>query len=376
MEAFRTLYEMTLYDDFASSFATILSCDEESKIKLPTMLLKDILQKASNPRCFGGIDFHSALAGKVLAQHVHSNTSITFHRCAFQPPAEEAFVNGILSKTDQNSALTGLCFASTLPFRSDESLVRLMMNGNGPIGLSYLFPDSAFSEEVLDCLCNSPGLQSLELWGENFTSNGAYASFINSLKSTSLLRSLTIGGWHFRQHDVAFPVEIFQNLSLTHFTLKDVAFHEAGWRKLLQEIPKCTTLTSLEFKDIDWWGSRHDEKLAEVEFALKVAQFLKDNPNILATTTKYYFGDDCDDDDGDDEGILYTTHLAPVLEHNHLLKNLKTLKRENYEVRGFLVSEAIGTRFATKVSSSYTMLKANVDVLVSFLSSYNEAKEG
>jgi len=71
MEAFCTLYEMTLYDDFASSFATILSYDEESNIKLPTMLLKAILQKASNSHCFGHFDFHSALAGKVLAQHVH-----------------------------------------------------------------------------------------------------------------------------------------------------------------------------------------------------------------------------------------------------------------------------------------------------------------
>jgi len=63
----------------------------------------------------------------------------------------------------------------------------------------------------------------------------------------------------FCQHNVAFPVEIFQNLLLMHFTLKDVAFHEAGWRNLLQEIPKCTTLTSLEFKDIDWWGSKHNK---------------------------------------------------------------------------------------------------------------------
>jgi len=34
--------------------------------------------------------------------------------------------------------------------------------------------------------------------------------------------------------------------------------------------------------------------------------------------------------------------------------------------------EAIGAWFATKVSSCYTMLKANADVLVSFLPSYNE----
>jgi len=76
-------------------------------------------------------------------------------------------------------------------------------------------------------------------------------------------------------------------------------------------------------------------------------------------------------DDDDEEDDLYTTYLAPVLEHNCLRHNLKTLKeREKYEVRGCLVSEAVGTGFAENVSSCYTVLKANLDVLVSSLSSW------
>jgi len=67
---------------------------------------------------------------------------------------------------------------------------------------------------------------------------------------------------------------------------------------------------------------------------------------------------------------VYTTHIAPILEHNRLIQNLKTFKeRGNYQERGFLVAEAVGTRFAKKVSSCYTILKSNVDVLVSYLSS-------
>jgi len=48
-------------------------------------------------------------------------------------------------------------------------------------------------------------------------------------------------------------------------------------------------------------------------------------------------------------------------------------ERENNEVCSFLVLEAIGTWFVIKISSCYTMLKLNADVLVSFLSPYNEA---
>jgi len=220
---------------------------------------------------------------------------------------------------------------------------------------------------VLDCLCNSPRLQSLDLCENNFTSNDAYVSFLRSLNLTSL-QSLTVKNWD--MHEIAFLVEIFDKLALTHFSIHDVCFHEAGWRSLLQEISKkCSMLTSLEFKYILWWGLE-DEESVGVEFALELAQFLKDNPNILATNMKTYFGDNYDD--GNDD-IVYMTHLAPILEHNRLLKNLKGLKeRENYEVHGFLVLEAIGARFATKVSGCYTMLKANADVLVSFLSLYDE----
>jgi len=117
-----------------------------------------------------------------------------------------------------------------------------------------------------------------------------------------------------------------------------------------------------------WWGSE-DKELAGVKFALKLAQFLKDNPNILATNTKSYFGNDM---------MMTTMAFCTQLTwlpfwNNCLVKNLKTVKeRENYEMHSFLVSEAIGSWFATKVSSCYTMLKANVDVLICFLSSYNK----
>jgi len=322
-----------------------------------------------NPLFIGGINFQSAFSGRVLAQKGHS-TSITFHRCAFHPPAEEAFVDGMLTKTDQNSGLTGLFFDTSLPFRSDQSLVRLMMSRNGPIDFSYLWPNSSYSEQVLNSLRNSPRLQSLALCSQNFTSNDDCASFVRSLNSTSL-RHLTIEMWDF-SNDIAFPIEIFQNLSLTHFSLKDTTFDEAGWKNLLQEIPKCRTLVSLEFKYIVWWGSE-DEELAAVEFAGEWAQFSKHNPNILTINSGSYLSDDYNDSNDD---ILYMTHLAPIIEHNRLLQNLKTLKEsENYEVRSFLVSEAIGTRFAGKVSSCYTMLKGNMDVFVSFLSSRNGAQE-
>jgi len=47
------------------------------------------------------------------------------------------------------------------------------------------------------------------------------------------------------------------------------------------------------------------------------------------------------------DDVVYTTHIAPILEHNQLILNLNTLReRGNYRERGFLVSVAVGTRFA------------------------------
>jgi len=191
-------------------------------------------------------------------------------------------------------------------------------------------------------------------------------SSLNSTTSTSL-RILTIHGWNFCRN-VDFPMEIFQNLSLTHFSLKDPTFDEASWKTLLQEIPNCATLVSLEFWNIEWWGSEERDNAA-VEFAIELAQFLKNNPNIVTTNKKYFMHVDLIHDEGEDD-VVYTTYIAPILEHNRLIQNLKTFKeRGNYQERGFLVAEAVGTLFASKVSSCYTILKANVDVLVSYLSS-------
>jgi len=369
MEAFRTLYEMTLYSDFVPSLEEF-SYSEDGHIKLPTLLLKEVLKQVVNPLEFQSMQFQSEYAGRVLAQSGPS-TKLTLVGCAFEPAAEEAFVDEMLSKTDKNSGLTGLHFLDHLPFRSEQNLVRLLMSEYGPMEFSYLWPDSRFSEDMLIGLRNSPGVQFLALCSENFADDGdKFGGFLSSLNSTTStsLRKLTIHGWNFSRH-VNFPMEIFQNLSLTHFCLREPTFDEASWKILLREIPKCATLVSLEFWHIDWWGSKECDD-AEVEFAMEMTRFLKSNINIVSTNKKEFIVDDFDLFNEYKDEIVYTTYIAPILEHNRLIQNLKILReRANYQMRGFLVSEAVGTRFAGKVSSCYTVLKANVDVLVSYLSS-------
>jgi len=98
-----------------------------------------------------------SFAGRLLAQSGHS-TSITLAGCAFEPVAKEAFVDGMLSKTNKNYGLTKLHFVDTLSFHFNQTLVHLMMSEYGPIEFSH-------------SLHNSPRLQSLELYEESFTSN-------------------------------------------------------------------------------------------------------------------------------------------------------------------------------------------------------------
>jgi len=173
------------------------------------MLLKEIIEKATNPLFFSRIHFPSALSGKLLAHCGHKhNTSITFVECAFAPATEKAFVAKILLRTN-------IFFDRTVSFSSDESMVCSLMSENGPIAFSYLWSDTAYLEEVLDCLHNSHRLKFLELCENNFTSNDAYASFLRSLNLTSL-QSLTVQNWD--KHEIAFPVEIFDKLALTNFS--------------------------------------------------------------------------------------------------------------------------------------------------------------
>jgi len=363
MEAFRTLYEMSLYDDFPSCFKGLEYLPDDTTITLPTTLLKMILEKAENNVYFNCIDFVSACAGRVLASTGRSKT-ISLCLCAFQPPAEESFVDGMLSKVDKNSGWTGIQLDDTLPFSSEEVLVRLIQ---GEVLNDFRFSGYRFSDRLQDSLRDSLMLQSLFLTPQNFISFEDFAGFVISLHSRSL-RSLKIFAWDFGR--AAFPVEIVHKLLLKEFYILGVPFSEAGWKSIRQELPKCKTLEKLEILNMSW-GPNKQEDVA-VEFAVEFAQLLKDSPNILFTNRRDFF---CDDDDGEEDDELYTTHFAPILEHNRLLKNLTILKRrENYQVRGFLVAEAVGSRFAKKPSSCYTVLKANVDVIVSYLTSDQNAQ--
>jgi len=214
MEAFRTLYEMSLYHDFHLLFTEIYRRPRETRLKLPTLLLKKILKKAINHICFEGIDIVSALAGRVLASSGRSKT-IHFDRCVFRPAAEEAFVDEMLSKADKNSGCTGLHIGDTLPFSSDQILARLI-DGQVLKDLSFFSNHSAYSEQLLISLRNSQTLQSLDFYPENFISFDDFAGFVSSLHSSSLQR-LRIHHWNFDR--AAFPVEIFRKLFLKEFSM-------------------------------------------------------------------------------------------------------------------------------------------------------------
>jgi len=170
-------------------------------------------------------------------------------------------------------------------------------------------------------------------------------------------------------------MEIFHKLPLVELSMCNVYFTEAGWKSMRQEISKSKTLYLLEFVGIGWWESEKKEDAA-VGFAVEFTKLLKDSPNIVFTNTTAFFRDENNYNyNENDHDVMYTTHFAPILEHNSLTKYLKTLKgNADYKVRGFLVAEAIGSRFSKKPSSCYTMLKANVDVLVSYLSSDEKAQ--
>ncbi len=110
---------------------------------------------------------------------------LTFSQCAFQPPAEEEFVDGMLSKGDINSGCTGLNLSNPLPFNSDQTMAHLI-DGQVLKNLSFNPGNSPYSEQNLERLCNSLQLQSLSLFPENFISFDEFARFVSSLHCSSL----------------------------------------------------------------------------------------------------------------------------------------------------------------------------------------------
>jgi len=86
----------------------------------------------------------------------------------------------MLSKKDKNSGLKQICFINDLPFCSEDNLAHLLMSEYGPTEFEYLAPNLRYSEEVLNGLRNSPGLQSLPLCSKIFDEDDeCYGDFLS-----------------------------------------------------------------------------------------------------------------------------------------------------------------------------------------------------
>jgi len=342
MEAFGILNDMTCYVDFSSQFRGFM-LDEANSV--PSFLLDAIMEKVQSVRMFNAT--FEAESAQVLATSGR-NTAIHLANCKFDDAGENVFLKAMTEKPDKVLGLGTLAMYGTCPFHSDQALISLL-HANALHGLASDVLHSLDSEELLDALSNSHGLEFLTLHPSSFVSEDAYVRFVNSVHLPSLA-DLVIDNRYCEY--VPFPPEILDKHSLTlrAFRICDASLNEEDWVNILQQLQQCNKLSFVGIENTTWSTIQADT--AASMFAL----FLKSKPNLRKLDVEGSFDED-----------VWNQYCVPVLQHHQCQENIQTLHSKDDNIRGALVAKAMGMAFTNKPSNIYTLLKDNLDLLDSSL---------
>jgi len=362
VEALGILHDMLQYPDFAQCNTIANPCEYDYS-DFPTLLLKEILQRVDTSTghlSLRRICFLSEFSGRVLAT-TGRNMGILFQECALLPPALDAFVTAMTTKEDATIGLTDVYMFKPYMF-DDQTLFQLLKrNALKTLALyGYVLltaprliipPNSEeFLQGLLEAIRDSRSLQCLKIpYTRDFPSYESYVNFVNRLRSTSL-RRLDISFHEFHDPTLPLPLNSLKELPLTCFSFEHVVLGQTRWNKLLKELVKCKTLTSLRLRFADW------QEVHGIQAAVDFRNLLKRHSNIDSVETILFFDDDA-----------YQMHVVPMLEYNRWRKKIRSLCESERELRSALIAEALGGIFATKPSQRYQLIKANVDVIASCL---------
>jgi len=360
IEAFGILHEMVQYSDFSQCIRIEYPSENETTT-LPTLLLKGILERVNTTDFFvlANFRFESEFSGRVLAMSGR-NTSILFKQCDFLPLAQDAFVKSMISKEDETTGLTDLYMFK--PYAFDDQTLFSLLKGNALKTLAlygYMYesplhpthgPNSEeFLQGLLEAIKCSRNLRCLKVpYCRDFPSYERYANFVNGLRSKSLRDLHICIGWPDRT--IPLPLDSLRELSLTSFKFELVLLGQTRFNKLLEELGKCKTLTSVTLNYAGWLEDY------DTQAAVDFKNFLKQHSNIDSVETVRFFDD-----------RAYQMHVVPMLEYNRWQKKIRSLYGNERELRSALLAEALGGIFATKPSQSYQFIQANIDVIASCL---------
>jgi len=341
MEALGILHEMVVqYTDFHQCNLIEYPFEEE-KGTIPTLLLKEILERVDTTGEYltlANILFKSEFSGRVLALSGR-NTNILFRGCDILPVAQDAFVKAMTTKEDETIGLTDVHMYK--PYLFDDQILFSLLKGGTLRTLAlygYMFNTTPlliygpnyepFLQGLLEAIRDSHSLRCLKIpYCLDFRSYEIYANFVNGLRSNSLLR-LDISFDECRDQAIPLPVDSLRDLSLTCLSLENVVLGRTRWNKLLEELGKCTTLTSLTLNHAEW--QEVDGTQAAVEFR----NFLQQNSNIDSLETVHFF-----------ENGAYQMHIVPLLEYNQWQKKILSLYEHKRKLRSALIAEALGDLF-------------------------------
>jgi len=275
------------------------------------------------------------------------DTMVLFDCCKFVDDAADAFLQGMIAKSDRNVGLIGMAIRGSMPF-SEDILITLFCTN---LLQTYKLHECVdyHSAKAL-CAMQKSQLRSLTLNSGGFFTWDNFARFLHSLHSSTVER-LALGYYYSGCPSPNVALAIEQCPMLIHFNLDHARLNRAHWDCILNAIQNHKVLSSLTFKYVKWKDMTYEE------VASGFTVMLKENANIEKLETESFFGN----------GWYYPmleTKIMLHVEHNYYSKWFPSLHRtEATSMCAALVGKALGNGLKRKPSFQYALLKANVDLI-------------
>jgi len=340
------LEQLGNYRDFTPRFRSLESPSGTQRYISPSFL-ENVLQDAPAKIEFRFVGFESAREGRAFAT-LGRNVNVAFMGCAFSSDAADAFLEGMITKSDWNVGLTGMTIGITMAFSEEILLTLLRMNLLDTYEVTGIFTGN-LSDEALRAIQESQ-LKTLSLAGGGFDPTMNLMCFLIQLQS-NVLERLTLISYYDESPIPAVAMAIKQCPALIHVNLNQVQLDGAHWDCLLNAFRNHKVLSSLTLKKARWRDYTYEQA------ALGFATMLKENSNIEKLETESFFN-------YFQEARILETRIMPQVEHNYYSKRLPSLQRaEAASMRAALVAQALGRGLQGKPTIQYELLKANVDLI-------------
>jgi len=180
LDAFKFLDQLGKYQDFTPCFRRLQTMSAYRRVISPCFL-ENVLRDAQGEIEFCSVTFKIAREGHAFATF-GCNVTVVFLDCEFKSEAADAFLQGMITKSNRNVGLTGIKTFITIPFSEEMLITLLRMNLLDTYQVPLVLRNKLSSTAL--CAIRESQLRSLRLGRVGFNSSADMRCFLTSLRST------------------------------------------------------------------------------------------------------------------------------------------------------------------------------------------------